>query len=188
MNFSTGLFRFFNTLIVCALFAGCALQSFAKGTQAPFSRVDPPNWWVGMENNTVELLFQGPSIQEFEITLAGTDTKITKISRPSNPYYVFVTIEISKNQKAGEVVFQFTGKKKKKYLYKYQLYQKNQTLQRGIDPSDLIYLVFPDRFANGDTTNDRIASMNEPQVDRKGLKTRHGGDIQGIIVQMRKQC
>ncbi len=181
MNFSTSLFRLFNTLVACVLFAGCALQSFAKGTQAPFSRVDPPNWWVGMENNTVELLFQGPSIQEFDITLVGTDTKITKISRPSNPYYVFVTIEISKNQKAGEVVFQFIGKKKKKYLYKYQLYQKNQTLQRGIDPSDLIYLVFPDRFANGDTTNDRIASMNEPQVDRKGLKTRHGGDLQGMI-------
>lgn len=181
MNFSTHLIKISNLLILGLLMISCQMKSLTKGNVQPFDRVDPPNWWVGMENNTVELLFQGPNIQNFEISLNATDTKITKISRPSNPYYLFVTIVIGKNQPAGTITFEFKGAKKKIHQYAYALGQKNTNQKRGIAPSDLIYLVFPDRFANGDSSNDSIAGFNETLVDRKGLKTRHGGDLQGII-------
>jgi neopullulanase len=161
--------------------SSCHLTGLAKTSQQPFDRVDPPNWWIGMKEQTVELLFQGPNIQNYSVSVEGINTKITQITRPSNTSYLFVTIHIGSNQETGDLKFIFTGEHKKKFTYAYPLLQKNAAHTRGIDASDLIYLVFPDRFANGDTTNDVFAKMNEPNIDRQGLKSRHGGDLQGLI-------
>jgi glycosidase len=182
MNFSSFFFeRAANILMMTLILGSCAAANGAKKTQPLVQRTDPPFWWVGMQNSKVELLFNGKNIGSFEVSLQATDTKILTITRPPNPDYLMVEIEIGAAQKAGSLPFVFSAPKQKPATYNYELKTREQQQEKGIDPSDLIYLVFPDRFSNGDVTNDAITTMNEKTADRKGLKTRHGGDIQGII-------
>jgi glycosidase len=153
----------------------------AKKSESFITRVDPPNWWIGMAQEHLELTFYGNSIQNFDVMLEGEDTKITKVNRLSNPNYLFVEIDISANQKSGNLIFTFSTKNKKKFQYAYPLLAKEAAQsKKGIDASDLIYLVFPDRFSNGDPSNDVQLNMQETTCDRNGLKKRHGGDLAGI--------
>ncbi len=143
--------------------------------------VDPPHWWVGMQDTTLELLLTGQNIQQYEISLINsTSTSILSVTKPSNADYLFVKLSIGATQKAGDIVFQLKGRKGR-HEFKYALLARaDSQRKRGIDASDLIYLVFPDRFSNGDPSNDVYTTMQEMSCDRSGLKSRHGGDIAGI--------
>ncbi|HEY8403560.1 MAG TPA: alpha-amylase family glycosyl hydrolase, partial [Flavobacteriales bacterium] len=100
-----------------------------------------------------------------------------------NTNYILVKIHIGEEQQPGTIKFRFQNKKNKKrtYYYHYPLHERMPARERGIDANDLMYLIFPDRFSNGDTSNDIIAGMNETRCDRTDGYARHGGDIQGII-------
>lgn len=147
----------------------------------PLDRVDPPNWWAGMSSDTVQLVFHGTDIQQYKIALENPNSKIVAITNPPNRNYIFADVIISDSQQPGFLTFQFTGPKKKKFEYQYPILgRRNDIGAQGINPSDLVYLVFPDRFANGDPSNDNVAGLKDSPVDRKGLKSRHGGDLRGI--------
>lgn len=144
-------------------------------------RIDPPHWWVGMKNTNVQLLVYGAGIGEFSSSINYEGVKITKSSTVSNPNYLFIDVEISATAKAGTIEITFT-KGKEKFKHNYQLKARtaaNKTLM-GITPADLIYMIMPDRFANGNTKNDSIKGLFEP-ANRAKPKGRHGGDIRGII-------
>ena len=154
----------------------------AKKVPDPLTRTDPPYWWTGMAEEKLEIAFYGPDIQQFTVALVATNTTISNITLPENRNYIFVEISIHPDQQPGDIKFVFSGKKRKKFEHLYSLKgRENVERTHGISPDDLMYMIFPDRFSNGDPSNDAAPAMAEKTMDRKGLKTRHGGDIQGII-------
>jgi neopullulanase len=159
------------------LFLAFCLSSFAQ--KSIISRVDPPFWFTGMNNNKVQLLLHAPCMNDYSIQLNSESSFIQDIHRPSNKEYCFVTVAIGADQQAGHLEFVLTDKKGKKSTWLYLLTDKKER-KRGIDPNDFIYVLFPDRFANGNPANDVVSGMLEKTVDRKGLKTRHGGDLKGV--------
>jgi len=175
------LTRLLFSLFVSALFNSCSAKKNLPETKF-IQRVDPPFWWTDMANDTLDLTFYDFNIQRYSVTTTSSNTIISKITRPPNKNYLFVQIVIGDNQQPGQLDFIFTDEKKKEKKFPYTLKaRENRNQKRGIDPDDLIYLIFPDRFANGDSTNDVVPELNEKKVDRNGLKTRHGGDLKGIM-------
>jgi len=144
-------------------------------------RVEPIFWWIGMKNPTVQLMVHGQDITSSEISLNYPGVRITSISRLENPNYVYLELNISPEAKAGSFQIQFRKSKKEYTSYTYELKNRepNSANRKGFDASDVIYLITPDRFVNGNKANDAVAGMKElpNRADKNG---RHGGDIQGI--------
>ncbi len=144
-------------------------------------RVEPMFWWVGMKNPTVQLMVHGQDIASATVSLNYPGVRIESVSRQENPNYVFVDLTISPEAKAGKFSIDFRKSKKEFANYSYEL--KNRELKsadrKGFDASDVIYLITPDRFANGNPDNDAVAGMKE-LPNRTDYNGRHGGDIQGI--------
>ena len=156
---------------------------FSTTTFASVDKVDPPHWWVGMEHQTLQLMFYGEKVGTHQITLQRyKGVKIDKIHRLTHPNYLIVDLKFSKSLKAGQLQFTFSRRDKSGYSFEYVLHKRAAlgNLIRGFKPSDSIYLITPDRFANGDSSNDNIEGFADP-VDRSEPFSRHGGDIQGII-------
>ncbi|MFN0176025.1 MAG: glycoside hydrolase family 13 protein [Saprospiraceae bacterium] len=143
-------------------------------------RVEPANWWVGMSWNKVEILFQRPGLAEYEVRLEqGKGTKILKVVKGDSPNYLFVTLEINANAPAQKLEFVFS-KGKYTFTHEYPIRARNDAIKaQGVTPRDVIYLIFPDRFANGDPSNDNVAGMLQG-LQREKDEGRHGGDLKGI--------
>ena len=110
---------------------------------------------------------------------------LTKIERVENPNYIFFDVIIAKDAKPGKYKFLILGQDEIRLSIDYELKERrkgNGTLYaQGVTSSDFIYLLMPDRFSNGDTTNDRIAGMRDQSLNRDSIFLRHGGDMQGVI-------
>jgi glycosidase len=146
--------------------------------QKTIDRIEPPFWWTGMKNTEVQLMVYGNKIAESEVTVNYDNVVVKSVDRVKNSNYLFLNLEIRKDAKPGgiEIVFK---KGKKKIKHHYELKEKSERT-RGFSSSDLIYLAMPDRFANGDPTNDNHKDMLE-KADRENPLGRHGGDIKGVI-------
>ena len=144
-------------------------------------RVEPLFWWIGMKNPTVQLMIHGQDITGSEITLEYPGVRIISISRQENPNYVYLDLKISPEAKAGSFQIQFRKSKKEFTSYTYELKNRepNSANRKGFDASDVIYLITPDRFVNGNPDNDAVTGMKE-LPNRANKSGRHGGDIQGI--------
>ncbi|MDP2115227.1 MAG: cyclomaltodextrinase N-terminal domain-containing protein, partial [Bacteroidota bacterium] len=142
------------------------------------NRVEPTFWWVGMKNPTVQLMVHGQEIAATEITLNYPGVKIKTISRQENPNYVFIDLVISPEAKAGSFPIQFRKSKKEVVSYNYELKNRepNSASRKGFDGSDVIYLITPDRFVNGNPANDAVSGM-KGLPNRTHMNGRHGGDI-----------
>lgn len=147
--------------------------------QVTIDHVEPPHWWVGMEHAQVEVLLHGKGIANYELTSA--QLKISGITKTENPNYLFVTIETA-NQVAGTYNFELKKGKKVVATIPYELKKRteNSKNRKSFGPEDVVYLLMPDRFANGDQTNDSHPAVLE-KGDRSKPGGRHGGDIQGMI-------
>ena len=154
-----------------------SISSFALNVD----RVEPTFWWVGMKNPTVQLMVHGQEIASSEISLNYPGVKIQSISCQENPNYVFIDLTISPEAKAGIFPIQFRKSKKEVVSYNYELKNRepHSASRKGFDGSDVIYLITPDRFVNGNPANDAVAGMKE-LPNRSHMNGRHGGDIQGI--------
>lgn len=143
-------------------------------------RVEPANWWVGMTWNKLEILFQRPGLAEYEVRLEqGKGMKILKVVKGDSPNYLFVTLEINANAPAQKLEFVFS-KGKNTFTHEYPIRERNDAIKaQGVTPRDVIYLIFPDRFANGDPSNDNVAGMLQG-LQREKDEGRHGGDLKGI--------
>jgi len=172
-------FRLILWLSVVVL-GGCATGVQAQKT-AVISRIEPPHWYVGMENTSLQVLFYGPNVAAFEPSLQYSGVEITEVRRVENTNYLFVQLTISPAARPGQMTFiLIEGKRsiKQNYELKARRFPNNQV--NGFGPQDMLYLIMPDRFANGDPKNDSIKGMNEMRVDRKDNSARHGGDLAGI--------
>ncbi|MGB5821988.1 MAG: glycoside hydrolase family 13 protein [Saonia sp.] len=142
-------------------------------------RVEPPFWWADMERSEIQIMCYGKNIAAF--TPETKDVLIKNIRKTENPNYVFITIA-TRELRPGTINFDFKKDNKIKFSHPYEikLREKGSKERKGFDASDLIYLIMPDRFANGDTTNDSRSEVTE-KANRSFDGGRHGGDIQGII-------
>lgn len=151
----------------------CVFTSQAQ--KADIERVNPTNWFVGMKNPNVQLMIYGKNLKANNVILKPyTGVKLKKIHKVENPNYLFLDLEISKNTKPGYLKFTCNGTS-----FDFQLKSKSVN-PRGLSQADFIYLLMPDRFANGDPSNDKFADMADPNHDRKNPFFRHGGDLQGV--------
>jgi len=146
-------------------------------------RVEPPSWWVGMENPDLQLMVYGEDIgNAIKVEVEYSGVELASFDRVDNPNYLFLNLCISKAAKSGYFDITFWYSESESSVYRYNLNQRREgsAQRKGFDASDAMYLLFPDRFANGDSGNDIFEGMPD-RFDRKDLYARHGGDIQGII-------
>ena len=157
------------------------LLSYILSLQAQI-RVEPPSWWVGMKNSKLQLMIHGDNISASTPEIDYQGIQIESVVKVESPNYLFVNLTISNNAEQGAFKIKFKNKKKTIASYDYKLNERvsDTSMYRGFDNSDVIYLLMPDRFANGDPENDNITGMLE-KADRSNPLGRHGGDIQGII-------
>ena len=147
---------------------------------AQIEKVEPPFWWSDMNLEELQIMFYANNIAEYNISVQ-SPVIINNIRRTENPNYLFITIN-SGDLKAGEYTFNFDKKGKKSFQKKYKLKTREQGSKerKGFDASDAMYLIMPDRFANGNPENDSHPDMRE-KANREEQGGRHGGDIQGVI-------
>jgi glycosidase len=146
------------------------------------NRVEPPNWWVGMKHSELQLLVHGKDIAKSEVEFSYPGVKLVSIDRVESSNYLFINLVIDESTKPGAFDITFRISKRKSLKYTYHLLQRREgsAERKGFDASDVMYLLFPDRFANGDASNDEVKGMSD-KFNRDDLYARHGGDIQGII-------
>ncbi len=146
---------------------------------AQIERMEPPFWWANMNLHEVQLMFYGKNIGDY--TISSEELPILNVRKTENPDYVFVTVE-TEGLPADTYQLKFSKKGKKALVKDFQLKQreKGSAKREGFSSADAIYLIMPDRFANGDPANDSQPDVQE-KADRSKNGGRHGGDIQGII-------
>ncbi len=144
-------------------------------------KLEPSSWWIGFENPTVQLLVYGKDISTTRPHINYDGVEIKNIILTENPNYLFLDLNISDNTKAGDIKIEFKKGKKTVTSYNWMLNKReeNSALREGFNSSDAMYLIMPDRFANGDPNNDTVKGMKE-KADRDEPYGRHGGDIKGI--------
>ena len=153
---------------------------YAQPTQ--IDRVEPLNWWVGMKNPMVQVVVHGIDIALNTVSVNYPGVKLQKINTTDNPNYLFLDLNISTVAKAGKIPFVFSKNGQKQFEYLYEIKPRNSgTKAQGVTDKDFVYLIMPDRFANGDKSNDVVSSLRESALNRDSMYYRHGGDIQGII-------
>lgn len=147
-------------------------------------KIDPPHWWVGMNDSTLQLQVYGDNIRNAEVDIDYPGVKIDSIARlDGSDNYQFIYLTISENTKPGKLQLQFKdGKKKIKSNFELRQRNSNPKGGQGFDAGDVLYMIMPDRFADGNPQNNKVESMRFPVgADRNNLNVRHGGDLKGMI-------
>jgi glycosidase len=135
-----------------------------------------------MQNTELQILVYGTDISTTIPAINYEGVTINKIKKVENPNYLFIYIDIDKTTQPGKFPILFKSKKRTVVKYEYELKARNSkpSIHQGFDASDVIYLLMPDRFSNGDLTNDSTDDTAE-KADRSNPNGRHGGDLQGVI-------
>lgn len=144
--------------------------------------VEPPFWWTGMKNQNLQLLIHGDNISDFRVSIPSKGIIVHKINKVENPNYLFLDLKITEQAKKGKFKIEFKKDGKGQMTYDYELKSRREgsAERRGFTSKDVLYLITPDRFANGDSSNDEIIGMPDT-LNRGEDFGRHGGDVQGIL-------
>ncbi len=145
----------------------------------------PTHWWVGMKNPKLQLIIHSDNISGYsKATVNNAGVKVDRVSRGESKNYLFIDLTIQPGAKAGTMNIVLSGNGMNTQTFKYELKQKNKqdgvSRIKGVTSEDLIYLLMPDRFANGDPNNDYFADMRDGGHSRDNPFDRHGGDLQGV--------
>ena len=145
----------------------------------------PGNWWVGMKWNKVQVMVHGNSIGQWSnsISIKYPGVKLEKINKVENENYVFLDLSIAANAKPGNIKIN-VGRASSPFDIAFELKSRRSgngnDFAQGINSADLLYLIMPDRFSNGDPSNDRVPGMRDQSLNRDTVFNRHGGDLKGI--------
>jgi len=158
------------------------LLLFTTGlASAQAEKVEPPFWWAGMHNPELQVMFYGKNIAQYTPSVSN-GVVINNVVKTENPNYVFVIID-TKNLPAQQLMFSFKDSKNKvAFTQKYELKARKEgsATRQSYTSEDAVYLIMPDRFANGNPDNDNAKGTAE-KASRSNPNGRHGGDIEGII-------
>lgn len=153
---------------------------FSSICYSQVQKVEPEFWWSGMKNPELQLLVYGKDINNLQPEFSNR-IKIKEVKKVENPNYLFVTIDTNGVQ-PGKTKLNFkNGNKTVKTIdYEFRQRQQNSANRDSYTSSDVMYLIMPDRFANGNPKNDNTLDTVE-KSDRTKNGGRHGGDIAGIV-------
>lgn len=153
---------------------------FSTSIFSQVEKIEPPFWWSNMKNPELQLVIYGNNIAKYDV-LISDNIKIINIRKTENPNYQFITVS-TENINPGNINITLSekGKKIQTLAYEFKQRRENSSIRDGFDSSDAMYLIMPDRFANGNPNNDSTADTVE-KADRANPGGRHGGDIQGVI-------
>ncbi len=164
----------------------------AQNSDFSINRVNPSHWYVGMKNTKLQLLVYGKNIGDAKVNINYSGVQLLATNTVENPNYLFLDLNISPQTQPGTIhivlnktLYVPQGRKKKlvakptDLIINYELKTRTARPQL-VTSADLIYLIMPDRFANGDPTNDKFADMADKDCDRNNPFLRHGGDLKGI--------
>ena len=178
--------RVITAIATAVLLAAYSTPSFdpasvADATQEQVTRVEPLSWWVGMKTD-LQLMVNGAGISEYDVTIeGGKGVTVEKVNKAESPNYLFVDVNVAADAQPGTyyIVFSKDGESFK-YPYEIAARAEGSAERKSFTTADMVYLIMPDRFANGDASNDSTDNTTE-DVDRANGGGRHGGDIQGVI-------
>lgn len=164
------------------LIALLPLLAAEAGADYRIDHLEPAFWWAGMKSDRLEIMVHGRDVAELEPSISRDGVSITNVYRTGNPNYLFIELKLAEGLAAGTLALDFTRNGEVQLQRDYELRRRatGSAGRRGFDASDVIYLVTPDRFANGDRSNDEIESLQEG-LNRGDPRGRHGGDLRGIL-------
>lgn len=145
-------------------------------------KVYPSNWWTGMKLNKIQLMVHakdGADIQSVSFSYPGI--QLLKVTKAENPHYAFVDILITPVAKPGIVKININNKAVINFPVNGRRAGNGKAFAQGLSSSDFVYLLMPDRFSNGDPSNDVNDKMRDQSLSRDSIYHRHGGDLQGVI-------
>ena len=152
----------------------------ATNAAVKVDRIDPTDWYVGMKDPSLQLMVYGEGIGSADVTTDYAGVKVDSIVRLDSPNYLLVYLNLEGAQ-PGEMTLQFkNGKQKKKVKYALKAREKRGEERVGFTNADVLYMLMPDRFADGDPKNNDIKGMYPYKIDRTQPSLRHGGDLEGI--------
>ncbi len=145
------------------------------------TRVEPLSWWTGMKTD-LQLLVNGEGIGAYSVAIeGGKGVKIKAVHQADSPNYLFVDVDVTAKAKPGTYTLVFKkGNEEIRRPYVIAAREKGSADRKSFTTADLIYLIVPDRFANGDPSNDSTPDTAE-KARRESPMGRHGGDLQGVI-------
>ena len=174
-------------LFVLWVFMALSMTAMAA-KKTIIDRIEPTDWYVGMKNPSVQLMVYGKGIRDVEsVTIDYPGVRIDSLVRLDSPNYLFIYLNI-KDAKPGKMTLQFVTKpakpkgKGQRFAVDYQLKQREMggDQRKGFDISDVLYLLMPDRFAQGPNHQKQMAGMRSYREDRNEPSLRHGGDLEGL--------
>ena len=156
--------------------------------QTPGINCYPTHWWTGMKWNKLQVMLYGKKVADnFPMVKMGpegvklaTGVRLTKINRVENPDYIFLDLTIDATAKPGKFNFPFLKNIELSYELKARRTGNGSSFAQGVTSKDFMYLIMPDRFSNGDESNDRVPGMRDQTLNRDTVFNRHGGDLKGI--------
>ena len=159
------------------------LFSWGEGQTAQameIKKVAPSFWWAGMKNPELQILLYGENLALSDVSVSGEGIYLKETVRQDNPNYLLLYLDLSEAKAQTFQILLKNGKKKLQIPYELKSRVRRGEDVKGFTSEDVLYLIMPDRFANGNPENDVIDGMREKKVDRTDSFARHGGDIQGI--------
>jgi neopullulanase len=152
----------------------------SMGQRTP-ERVEPPFWWAGMYHAELQVKVYAPEIGLTRVEIDHPGVKVKEVVAVDSPNYLFIYLDLS-DAAPGAIRMNFRSGRRVQYSYNFELREREagSRYRAGFDASDAMYLIMPDRFANGNPSLDEIPGMMD-RTDRNDPNARHGGDIQGII-------
>lgn len=159
------------------------LFSWGEGQTAQameIKKVAPSFWWAGMKNPELQILLYGENLALSDVSVSGEGIYLKETVRQDNPNYLLLYLDLSEAKAQTFQILLKYGKKTLQIPYELKSRVRRGEDVKGFTSEDVLYLIMPDRFANGNPENDVIDSMREKKMDRADSFARHGGDIQGI--------
>ncbi|MCC8132244.1 MAG: glycoside hydrolase family 13 protein [Tannerellaceae bacterium] len=146
---------------------------------ADIQRVEPAFWWVDMKNPVLQVMVYGTDVAASKVSLEYPGVQLDEVVQVDNPNYLFLYLKVAPEAQPGtfDILFR-DGKKTKTYTYELKP-RATSPGAAGFTPADVMYLITPDRFANGDPSNDNV--YNDLVIDRNNPNSRHGGDLKGVM-------
>lgn len=166
------------SFILMALFAIFGLQHSVSATVV--KKVAPTFWWAGMKNPQLQVLLYGDNISSSDVSISSKDILLKDVVKQENPNYLLLYMDLAEAAPQTFNIILKNGKKQTVVPYEIKQRRTNAAAVEGFSSGDVLYLIMPDRFANGNPSNDIVPGMLEARVDRTDQYARHGGDLKGI--------
>jgi neopullulanase len=179
--------RFLGTAILCACLLGGTTGLRAQETTNPnapvIRKVEPPNWWLNLTPDVLVLL-SGKNLQATHANCNLDKVLVNRTQSSSNGDYLFVWLKLLPELKSGTAICRVTTANGQA-SFEFPIAARKAILGRnqGLSLDDVIYLIMPDRFANGDPTNDELAEYPGSH-DRSKPRAYHGGDLRGVTAHL----